>query len=260
MAKDIRDIIAKEEAEAAGNLTALSDLKFFRAHVDHLERKGYIRKALPTSAQVAAPVTKEAQTPRPDLRQQTYELLSRVVEPTDEEKRELREKRGLVFLPMTRQSYAQVVAGDEEHFWDNELEYANARPALRDFVPPVAAEVGLIEAQLALPGSFNKSRATALQMIEDYSKELEAEFPGFKAIMLPVTGYASADKAYSERNPGKVLFKNYFAWGLDDLSGVDSASVGRFHPDRRLHVHGWDRVHDHGHVGAVPAVVKLAIK
>ncbi|MBI2017930.1 hypothetical protein HYS92_02680 [Candidatus Daviesbacteria bacterium] len=137
-----------------------------------------------------------------DLRQQMIDLLPFLVEPTDDEKKELREKRGLVFLPMTSQSYAQVVAESPNHFLDKELEYANGRPALRDFRPPVAVEVGLIEAGLALPGSLGKLRAVALRMIDKYSKDLATEFPDFRAIALPVTGYAKADKAYAERNPG----------------------------------------------------------
>lgn len=40
-----------------------------------------------------------------DLRAQMYELLFHLVEPTDAEKEALRVKRGLVFLPMTAQSY-----------------------------------------------------------------------------------------------------------------------------------------------------------
>lgn len=250
-----------QAAKAAQDVDAVAALEAQRTQFSLLV-KAKIIKELPRESQTesSAPVAKEAQTPRPDLRQQTYELLSRVVEPTDKEKRELREKRGLVFLPMTRQSYAQLVAGDKKHFWDRELEYANARPALRDFVPPVAVEVGLIEAQLALPGSFRKPRLSALQMIEDYSQELLAEFPGFRAIMLPVTGYASADQEYSKRNPGQVLFKNFFAWGLDDLPGSVAANGGRDHPDNRFYVNDWYADDGSGGVGAVPAVVKIGVR
>lgn len=203
---------------------------------------------------------KESQAPKVDLRQQMIDLLPFLVEPTDDEKRELREKRGLVFLPMTSQSYAQVIAEAPNHFWDKELEYANTRPALRDFRPPVAVEVGLIEAELALPDSFRKPRATALQMIDEYSKVLATEFPGFMAIALPVTGYANADKAYAERNPGQVLFKNYFAWGLDNLSEGDAAYAGRRVPSLRFFVYEWRADFGRGGVGAVPAVVFVGNK
>lgn len=228
-----------------------------------LEAEEYLRKATRALQEACALMKKETQTAEAevaskiDLRKQPYELLTRVVEPSDKEKEALKVKRGLVFLPMTSQSYAQVVAEDPNHFWDKELEYANARAELRDYTPPIAVEVGLNVVELALPGSLNKPRAVALQMIEDYSQELEAEFPGFKAIMLPVTGYARADRAYAERNPGQVLFKNYFAWGLDNTSGVDAADAGRFAPDDRFRVAGWDAGHGHPCVGAVPAVVKI---
>jgi hypothetical protein len=158
---------------------------------------------------------------------------------------------------MTAQSYAQVVAGDEARFWDKELEYANSRAALREFVPPVAVEVGLIETELALPDSFRKPRATALKMIDDYSKKLAVEFPDFRAIALPATGYASVDREYSKRNPGKVLFQNYFAWCLDNLSGVNAASAGRYGPAERFSVLGWDADFGLVDIRAVPAVVKV---
>lgn len=195
-----------------------------------------------------------------DLRQRMYDLLPYLVKPTDAEKEALRSKRGLVFLPMAAQSYAQVVAGDEKHFWDKELDYANSRAALRGFVPPVGVEVGLIEGGLALPNSFGKPRAAALKMIDDYSQELLTEFPDFRAIALPATGYASADRAYSERNPGQVLFKNYLAWCLDNLSGVGAAYAGRGGPDDRFFVSGWDADVGYDEVGAVPAVVKIGSK
>lgn len=195
-----------------------------------------------------------------DLRQRAYDFLPFVVEPSNEEKRALREKRGLVFLPMTSQSYAQVVAEDPNYFWDKELDYANSRPALRDFVPPVAVEVGLREVDLALPGSFNKGRAVALQMIDEYSKDLATEFPGFMAIMLPATGFARADRAYAERNPGQGLFKNYFAWCLDNFPGGDAARAGRRGPARRFDVSGWSPGPGHPSFGAVPAVVKIGNK
>lgn len=200
----------------------------------------------------------EAAAPIVGLRQKTYELLHFVVEPTNAEKEALRASEGLVFLPMTPQSYAEIVIEDPGHFWDNEIDYVIGRSALQNFVPPVAVEVGLRETDLALPDSFNKSRAVALQMIEDYSQEVEREFPGFKAIMLPVTGYTSTDRAYSRRNPGKVLFKNCFAWSLDDFSEVRAAGAGRCSPSGRFDVGSWSAGSGGSNVGVVPAVVKIS--
>lgn len=219
--------------------------------VASLQRRGLLPKAVDFLK------VKRETAPKVDLRKQTYDLLTRVIEPSDEEQEALRVKRGLVFLPMTSQSYAQVVAEDPNHFWDKELEYANAIPELRDYTPPIAVEVGLNVAELALPDSFDKPRIVALQMIEEYSQKLEADFPGFKAIMLPVTGYARADRAYAERNADQVLFKKYFAWGLDNISGVLAASAGRLGPDLRFGVDDWDAAHGDSRVGAVPAIVKI---
>mgnify|MGYP001563500867 FL=1 len=150
-----------------------------------------------------------------------------------------------------------MVAEDPAHFWHKELEYANSRPELRNFVLPVAVEVGLRPSELALPGSFDKSRETQLTMIEAYSQELQKQFPNIpniRAIMLPSTGYAQADRAYKAQT-GEVLFRNYSARALDNLSGVAPAFVGRDLPGGRLYVNGWAVVSDSGIVGGVPAVV-----
>lgn len=192
-------------------------------------------------------------TPKIDLRQQTYDLLPLVREPSTEEKAAL-EQRGLVFLPVQAKSYVQVVAEDPDYFWPNELQYAKERAELRDFTPPVM-EVALNVTQLALPDSFNKSRAVQLMMIERYSQEkIEKDFPGAKAIMLPVTAYAQADRAYKQRTR-EVLFRTYFARGLDNISEVNAASAGRDAPDYQFDVRYWNADLGLDPVGAIPAVV-----
>lgn len=208
-----------------------------------------IQKNLQSAAQAES-------APTIDFRQQTYNLLPHLVEPTAEEKEALRVQRGLVFLPMALQSYAQVVAEDQKHFMEGELDYANSDPDLRIYVPPVAVEVGFIEAELALPDSFLKRRGAMFQMIEDYSLDLQREFPNFRAIKLPVAAYASADRAYSRMKPGQVLFKNYFASCLDDISG-GAASAGRLGPSSQFGVSFWLAGYPLVFVGAVPAVVKI---
>lgn len=191
--------------------------------------------------------------PKKDLRQQTYELLPQVRGSSVEEKRAL-EERGIILLPVAVKSYTQVVTEDPEHFWDKELEYANTRPELKDYALPVTVEVGLKPSELALPGSFGKSRKAQLEMIEKYSQKLQLQFPDARAIMLPSTGYAQADKAYKAKT-GEVLFRNYFARTLDNLSGVSAAHAGRHDPSRHFRVFGWFAGLGAGDVGAVPAVV-----
>lgn len=201
----------------------------------------------------------EKQSPKVDLRQQTYDLLHLVREPSVDEKEAL-EERGIKFLHVASKSYAKVVAEDPARFWDRELEYANARPELRDYALPVAATVGLRRpSELALPESFDKSRETQLKMIEEYSQELQVQFPKIRAIMLPSTGYAQADKAYKAET-GEVLFRNFFARALDNLSEVHAADAGRFVPSSRFHVNEWFADHGHARVGAVPAVVFVGNK
>ncbi len=208
------------------------------------------------SAKQAAVAKGETQIPEPDLRQQTYELLKQVREPSPEEKRDLKEM-GFVFLTALPKSFAQVVSEDQDYFWEGELKYAIARAELRDYVPP-AITVALNPTRLAIPGSFNKSKDKQLGMIAKYSRdEIEAKFPDAKAVMLPATTYAQADMAYSKVNNGQVLFRDFFARALDNTSEVCSAYVGQYHPGSRFFVYDWDAAHGDDYVGAVPAVVFL---
>src|SRR3990167_8733862 len=158
-----------------------------------------------------------------DLRQQTYELLALVREPTEEEKKTLK-KRGIVFLFTEIKSLFQVVSQDSNYFWSGEQEYVDSKTELRDYVPPVPLQVGLNFENPAIPGSFNKSKSVQLEMIEEQSQELQKEFPDARLVMLPSTIYAQADKAYKEKT-GEVFFKNIFARALDQTSGVSSMSM-----------------------------------
>lgn len=201
---------------------------------------------------------KSEAAPKIDLCQQTYDLLHRVRQPLNEEKEALG-KRGIVFLLLNSKSYAQVVAEDPDYLWHDELNYANARPELRDYTLPVAVEAGFNPTQLALPDSFRKSRPVQLQMIEDYSQQLQVEFPDARAIMLPSTGYGQGDRAYKAAT-GEVLFRNFFAGALDNLSGVNAASAGRLDPSYLFGVHDWRVDLGNDFVAGVPAVVFVGNK
>lgn len=170
------------------------------------------------------------------------------------------EKQGIKFLSLTSKSYAQVVTDDPTYFCDRELKYASAQPDLYHALP-VAVVVGLRgPSELALPGSFSKSRETQLEMIEKYSQELQAQFPDCRAIMLPLTGYAQADIASYKAATGEVLFSNCFARALDNLSGVNAAFAGRNDPSDRFSVHEWGADFGGDRVRAVPAVVFIGNK
>jgi hypothetical protein len=197
----------------------------------------------------------EIALPNVDLRQQTYGLLSLVREPSSDEKDALKE-RGIKFVHVESRSYAQVVAEDTAYFRNEQLEYANARPELRGYVLPVAVEVGLKPSELALPDSFGKSRETQLRMIDEYSQELQKQFPDVRAIMLPSTGYAQVDRAYKAET-GEVLFRVYYARALDNFSGGYAVHVGRYDPSHPLSVNEWLADDGHHNVAAVPAVVFL---
>ncbi len=96
-------------------------------------------------------------------------------------------------------------------------------------------------------------------MIDEHSQTLQAEFPDVRAVMLPVTGYAQADRAYKEIT-GKVLFRNHFARALDMVSEVFAARVGRDDPGHPLDARGWDARHGYRRIGGVPALVFLGNK
>ena len=96
-------------------------------------------------------------------------------------------------------------------------------------------------------------------MIEGYSQRLQVEFPDARVVMLPSTGYAQGDRAYKVAT-GEVLFRNYFARALDNLSEVDAAYAGRLDPSRRFFVHTWFADDGLDFVGAVPAVVFVGNK
>ncbi len=195
-----------------------------------------------------------------DLRQQTYDLLTLVRKPSEQE-REVLGRRGIVFLPLEAKSYAQVVAEDEGYFLPNELAYANRVSELRDYALPVAGEFGFRSPSgLALPNSFRKSRRNQLETILEYSQLLQTDVPDARAIMLPVTGYAQADRAYKAKT-GEVFLRKYFARALDNLSLVRAAFAGRGGSSRRFRVDGWDAVvYGYVDVGAVPAVVLIGNK
>lgn len=197
----------------------------------------------------------EIQPPKIDLRQQTYELLALVREPTEEEKEALKE-RGIVFLPTETKSLSQVVSEDQDYFWSGELDYVDSKTELRDYIPPVPLQVGLNFENPAIPGSFNRSKSVQLEMIERRSQELQKEFPDARLVMLPSTVYSQADEAYKKKT-GKVFFTTFFARALDQTSEVDSADVGRNAPAPRLHVDEWRAGRGNDRIGAVPAVVFL---
>ena len=199
------------------------------------------------------------ETERVDLRQQTYDLLGRLRKPSSDEKEAL-EERDIKFFSVTSISYAQVVAENPEYFRDKELENANATPELRDYALPVAVEVGLRRPEkLHLAGSFGKSRETQLQMAEDYSQELQKQFPNIpniRAIILPSTGYAQVDKA-CKAETGEVLIRNFYARALDNSSVPFAACVGRGRPEDRLEVVPFGANDGLSLIAAVPAIVFL---
>ena len=114
------------------------------ALVARLQKQGQLPERFGSATKLSA----EAVSPEDLLRQHMYDLLSRAVNPTKDEKRELGEKRGLVFLPIVTKSYRELVTANPKHYLWGDRGYANVRPELRDYRPLVAVEVGFIESEL----------------------------------------------------------------------------------------------------------------
>lgn len=188
-----------------------------------------------------APRREPEATPKVDLRQQTYDLLQHLRDPSAEEKKVLGE-RGIVFLPLEANSFIQLVQEDPRHFSDDDLDYGNLlwlhEHSTRykewgDYTLPAAVKIGLNPARLVLPGSYDfrydtpglLGGETHLELIEKYSKELQTEFPEARAIMLPAVGYAGLDRAY-KKTTGEVLFKRNEAYCLDIVKG-EAVRAGR---------------------------------
>lgn len=213
------------------------------------------RRILEAAGVVDPKLEGQVAAPKIDLRQRTYDLLTKVRQPSDDEKEALGNV-GYIFLPIEAKTLLEVVTEDPDYFWSGELNYINglSKPDLREYVPPVM-KVGFNPNQLFVPDTFGKSQVKQLEMTDQYSQNtVETEFPDARVLMLPATITAQADRAYFKRT-GKVLFANRFARALDQTSGVDAAFVGRIGPDFRLRVSDWDAVLGPGYVGAPLAVV-----
>ena len=202
--------------------------------------------------------TAETSEVLPDLRQRTYELLSKVRKPSDEERKSLTDK-GFIFLPIEAKTLIKVVSEHPDHFWSDQLQFiANlSHPDLRTYVPK-AMEVAFNPSRLYIPDSFDKAQQAQLEMTENYSQaNLEKELPDAKVLMLPATVSAQADIAYFQMTKGQPLFRDRFIRALDKTAGSLIASVGRVRPGVRLAVDGWGAGVGYGNVGVPLAVVFL---
>lgn len=198
---------------------------------------------------------KESQAPKIDLRLQTLEFLAANTfrEPTPQEKEILAPRDYDIFLHTEAKTLYAVVDENRDHFWSGELDYINARPNLRDYVPP-ALTVALRSKELFLKNSFSESQGVQLQMHEVESQALQKQLPDVRNIMLPASTDAQLDRSFLEKT-GKVLFRDRFARALDEISEVSVANVGRDDPADRLSVSGWDRDRGSDDVGVLSAVV-----
>ena len=196
------------------------------------------------------PTGKEFSRNNVPCRQETFDLLSSLREPTDQERKEVGARKGIL-LPVKATSLGQFYSENQPYFgWVNESR------SLRDYTPPLAFKVAVFPDKRYVSGSNNSSQVRQLQMTEDYSKKkIEPVFSGAKAIMLPATVLAQLDVEFQKRNNGAKLFQDFWVRALDTTVDPNVANVGRAHPDNRLNVNDWNRDVGHLHVWAFPAVV-----
>lgn len=188
------------------------------------------------------------ETPR-DLRQETYELLANLREPTSKERKAFK-KRGFVFLTVDAKSLGQICEEEAGYFG-----FINSSQGLRTYTPPQAFEIAVNPKKLRIPRSNNSSQDKQLRLTKEHSqKEIEPISAGARAVMLPATAIAQADVEYQKQN-SEVLLPDFWVRALDTTVGPDVASVGRDRPSDRLRVSDWGRGHGLPSVWALSAVV-----
>lgn len=204
------------------------------AHISAIElsrqaRESITRAKTPTQPGEAAPLV------APDLRTETFNLLGSLREPTVEEQAAIKEKGGII-LEVEAKSLQQVYDENPGYF-----DYVNSSKPLREYTPPQAFKVAVFPQKLRIPKSNNSSRAEQLEQTGEYSRsEIEPDFPGARAIMLPLTGIAQLDIGFQKENDGKKLLPDFWVGALDEV-GSDVTDVGRVRPGYRLDALTWDR-------------------
>lgn len=185
-----------------------------------------------------------------NLREETYELLANLKEPTPEEREAFR-KQGFVFLPIGPKSLGQFYEEEAGYFG-----YVNSSDALRKYKPSQFFEIAVNPKKLRIPRSNDSSQEKQLRLTKEHSqKEIEPISAAARAVMLPATAIAQADIEYQKQNNGKVLIPNFWVRALDTTVGPYVAYVGRNHPADPLSVHDWRRFGGLPNIWALSAVV-----
>lgn len=199
---------------------------------------GDIKLAMVSSETLGTSRQKRSLTERAsgvDLIQNTQKLLSRVREPSSEEREVLR----FIFLPTQAKSLSVVVDENPGHFSNYVRDFVNSEPYLRDYIPPEMM-VGIRPRELVIPGSFGKSQAEQLMMIKKRSKALQGKSPDARMLMLPTSTYAQLDILFQEITGKKLFWVGDFFVRCLDQTRFGTADIGRLTPDGPLYVGDWD--------------------
>jgi hypothetical protein len=173
---------------------------------------------------------------------QTYEILNAAKDPSEDE-RLILTRRGLFLelLPIEPVSLNTFVASEPDDFICN---LSDNFPSLGEYVPPKIS-IAVSPSSIIMPESRGKSLAEQIEMIDEYSKEMiEPTMPTARAVMLPATVLAQADRAYARLFPKEEpLFNRIFANTLD-TEGTGRmravAVIGRELPEYPLQFKRWD--------------------
>jgi len=232
-----RDFLRQIQAEeAAGNAKGAEYLRSQHTSFRLAKEAGLIKNELPVENLPTAQKV-EPEAPKRNLRKETFELLGKLREPTQEEAEALRSE-GRILFKIEPVSLGEFYNAHREYF-----DYVNSSRTLLDYVPPQAFTVAINQENVRIPGSNNSSQKSQLEQTEKHSKtDIEPRYPSGRAIMLPATAIAQADINYQIENGGKKLIPDYLLRALDTTVVPRVANVGRYRPDDGLDVDGWGRV------------------
>lgn len=200
-----------------------------------------------------------------EYQRKVHSLLEHVRPPTSEEARILG-KRGIIFLPVSTRSLADLVRLHPAHFRGSQLPDLDKIPEVRDYTLPRPIEVGLqarlYEGASTAPLHLEKSnmypRVAKILENDELSRTDEdfADLPDARAIIAPAVVYAAADLAYAQQDKeGRGLLRGLHAEVLEDATDTYLPSVGRYLNDHSLSIGGSNRSYAPDGAFAIPAVV-----
>ncbi len=170
----------------------------------------------------------------PFFAKETYKLLGLARDPTPQEEEALK-KKGIIFRPVKKLSYVQVVESDEDYFLPSESIIASKFDTLRNYLPPDDVRVGINPEHMLMHPRY-ESPDNQWERIKKYSEELQEDYPHARGVMLPATFYAQLVKAIQEETSQELL-GSIFIGTLDMIpKSGGNLFIGRYSSGQPLQV------------------------